>query len=156
MDCVKLFFDTYGMSLVALMLFGVLAGGFLEATVKKAYSSALKKASAEDTPKLEKRQSTVYTSFAFVFSFWFAYGVYVMMPLPCGVMGFPAWVFLVYVSQYVVSMYGIKGILTARANRKEKAKEPKLKDVLIPTGVKGVYKTEDGTLVDKHGNLVTL
>lgn len=154
MDTIKAFFADYGYSFLMMVVIGFVVALITEITIKKAIAWLEKKVEGhEKTLAIVAVGKTV----AIQMATWIQVIVFTRllvntMPLPGNAVFYPVWLCLVYIIQYVFSMYGLKGILEALKNRAEKqpkVKEPK-KDPL-----EGLTKLNDKLYTDNQGNYFT-
>ena len=153
---VKGFFEQYGGSFAMMVLAGFIIACIVELGVKSAFRWL--------EEQLGKQKYLTIARIGVIFLVTvlgsFASTRIIMngsMELPGNSAFAPFWFFIIYISQYVFSMYGIKAILKIKdAPRTEKEpKEPKPKKVSPVEGMTkiahNVYRAEDGSLYNKKG-----
>ena len=146
------FFSAYGTSFLLMVLAGFIIAFIVELGVKKAFDWLVEKLG--DKPYLSIAKMAV----VFAVTIWGTLMATVLimkgeLPLPGNRALAPFWFAVIYICQYVFSMYGIKAIL--RIKEKEKApkapKEPKpKKEKKDPLA--GLEKLADNCYTDGNGN----
>ena len=154
METIKAFFADYGYSFLMMVVIGFVVAIITEITIKKAFNWLEKKVDGhEKTLAAVAAARTVGIQLVtWLQVIAFTKLLVANMPLPGGAVFYPIWLCLIYIIQYVFSMYGLKGILEAirnRADREPKVKEPK-KDPL-----EGLTKLNDKLYTDGQGNYFT-
>lgn len=155
------FFKEYGWGFAMLVLSGLLVAGMVEIVVKKTYEWLAEKWEGHERllAFLNGAKMVMTQLVTGLLSVWFAQLVVKAVALPGGEVLLPIWVCCVYFIQYIFSCIGYKGIVAyveSRRNMKKEPKEKKAKPVLTKTEYSGIYKDEQGNLVDKKGNPVKL
>ena len=160
MDTIKAFFADYGYSFLMFVVIGFVVAIITEITIKKALNWLEGKLGEHE--KLVALVNAVRTVLVqcVVWLMVIAFTKLVVdnMSLPGGTVLYPVWLCLVYIIQYVFSMYGIKGVLSAIKRHREKAAEPKPepeKEILSPVpGTNNLYTNSKGEYVDRKGRKV--
>lgn len=159
-ETIKNFFGDYGYSFLMMVVIGFVIAIITEITVKKAFEWL----EAKIGDKMPKAMPFIRMG-AIQFATWvqviaFTRLLVNSMPLPAGKVFYPVWIFLVYIFQFIISCWGIKGILSwmekkeqrAEARRDMKAKALAEKPVVTKVaGYDNLYQLPDGTLCDKNG-----
>lgn len=145
MDTIKAFFAEYGYSFLMLVVIGFVTALITEITVKKALNWL-----EEQLGEKGKKILAIVRIVAIQFVTWGQVIIYTKilvdhMPLPGGKVFYIIWMFLVYIIQYIFSMFGIKGILEIIANNKKK--EPKQKKEKTDP-VAGMEQVDEGVYFD--------
>ncbi len=142
------FFEVYGEGFVMLILSGILVALFLELFIKKAFDSLVKAAKEEE--KLIKAKTWTCAILAFLLSFLCTVIVFKSSILPGGALYFPEWFFLVYLTQYLMSLYGIKRIKEAweKKGTKEKPVKVKKRTVSVDAATPVFTKDADGNFIE--------
>ena len=147
------FFETYGEAFAMMVLAGFIIAGIVELGVKGAFKW-LEEKLGEKTYLIIARISVIFlvTVIGSVASTRIIMNGSLVLP---GNSAFaPFWFLIIYGSQYVFSMYGIKAIFNIK-DRSKKEKEPKPKKAKPTDGMtkiaRNVYKAADGKLYDKKG-----
>ena len=140
------FFKAYGSALAMLIIQGILIALFIELAIKKAFDTMIEK--AKDTTKLTTAKTIVCTDASVVLSVILAAAVVKSMPLPGNIFLYPTWIAIVYVVQYVFSLYGIKWIQAKIEAAGNKEPKPKKKNVTIEEGTKIYKQDENGNFVE--------
>lgn len=123
---IKSFFDTFGWGFCGLVGSGLLIACLIEIIIKKPADWLEKKWAGHPRfiAVLQGAKVVVTQIIAWVLSVWFALLVCKVLPLPGGEVLIPLWTSLAYISQFVFSCFGIKGILALiKKHSSEKAKE---------------------------------
>lgn len=152
------FLEAYGSSFAMMIIAGLLIALFVEYAVKKAFAWLEEKFG--DVKWLDTAKISAIFLVTVIFSAIATRLLYVgELPLPGNKALAPFWFGIIYFSQYIFSMYGIKGLLNLKDKEpKEKApKEPKPKKVNPVEGYKKIsrncYKDEaTGIFYDRKGN----
>lgn len=158
METIKAFFADYGNSFLMMVVIGFVIAIITEITLKKAINWLESKLAGHDhiiaVVNVIKTVLIQCVTWSMVIAFTRL--LVDTMPLPGNGIMWPVWICLVYIFQYVFSMYGIKGILSALKKHAEKEpkkpveKEPK-KDPL-----EGLTKVSDHLYTDGNGNYFQL
>ena len=153
---VKGFFEQYGGSFAMMVLAGFIIACIVELGVKSAFRWLGEKLGEQKYLDIAR----IAVIFLVTVLGSFASTRIIMngsLELPGNSAFGPFWFFIIYISQYVFSMYGIKAILKIKdAPKTEKApKEPKPKKVSPVEGMTriahNVYKAADGSLYNRKG-----
>ena len=152
------FLEAYGSSFAMMIIAGLLIALFVEYAVKKAFEWLEEKFG--DVKWLDTAKISAIFLVTVIFSAIATRLLYVgELPLPGNKALAPFWFGIIYFSQYIFSMYGIKGLLNLKDKEpKEKApKQPKPKKVNPVEGYKKIsrncYKDEaTGIFYDRKGN----
>ena len=149
MEFIKPFWDEYGKSIIMLLAHGVLIGIVIEFAVKKMFDTMIEKAEGTKKEKIT-RAKAIGGAFAGAFlSFLATVAVVKSMPLPGGAYFYAFWCTLIYMVQYLVSLYGIKFIQKKfNAPKKEKVQKPKKRSVTIEEGQHLFKRLDDGSIVE--------
>ena len=134
METIKAFFGDYGYSFLMMVVIGAVVALILELTVKKALDWLKAKLEGHDKALalLAAVRAALIQCVTWLLVACFTKLLVDNMPLPAGVVFYPVWLLLVYIIQYVFSMYGIKGLLElirSRSEREPKEKQEKPKKV---------------------------
>ena len=147
------FLSKYGTSFAMMILAGFIIAFVIEVGVKEAFKYLKEKLG--DKPYLEIAR--LATIFLFTIGGSIAATVIIMnggLELPGNKALSPFWFCLIYVIQYVFSMYGIKTFLKIK-DRPKAEKPPKEKKVSPVEGMqklaKNVYRDANGNLFNKKG-----
>lgn len=160
METIKSFLNAYGWGFLMLIGSGFLTAGLIEVIVKNPVKWLQGKWAAYEklVAVLMGVKAVITQVIAWTLCTWFSQLVCKVVALPGADALLPIWVALSYLSQYVFSCFGIKGVIEwakERESRKSKDKPEKpSRPKLERTEYRGVYKNEAGELVDKHGNPV--
>lgn len=148
---VKEFFKTYGYSFALLIGFGAIIAFFLEATVKKAYEWLLPKFNEKGQKILAIVKIVLILVLSSLLSIYAAKIAVKNMPFPGNGAFIVFWIALVYVSQYVFSLYGLKGFLDwwKEHHKKEAEVEQKKSDECPILGMK---RLKENLNTDGKGN----
>lgn len=130
METIKAFLNDYGYSFLMMVVIGAVVALILELTVKKALDWLEKKLEGHDRALAMLASARIFLIQCVT---WVLVAIFTKilvdnMPLPAGAVFYPVWLLLVYIIQYVFSMYGLKGLLKLlkeRSEREPKEKEPK-------------------------------
>ena len=159
METFKSFLGAYGWGLLTLIGAGLLVAFLIEIIIKNPVKWLEEKWSAHERliAVLQGAKMVLTQVVAWTLCVWFAQLVCKVLPLPGAEVLLPLWVAVVYVAQYIFSVFGIKGflaLLKKRAEKKEKEEKPapEPKEILTKTNIKGVFKNQSGILVDKNNN----
>ena len=147
METIKAFFAEYGYSFLMMVVIGFVTAIITEITIKKALNWL-----EEHLGDKGKKILAVARVVAIQLATWGQVILYTHilvknMPLPGGKVFYVVWMFLVYIIQYLFSMYGIKGILEAIAKKAEKEKQPKVKKEKLDP-VAGMQQLSDNLFTD--------
>lgn len=147
METIKAFFAEYGYSFLMMVVIGFVTAIITEITIKKALNWLEERLSDKG-----KKILAVARVVAIQLATWGQVILYTHilvknMPLPGGKVFYVVWMFLVYIIQYLFSMYGIKGILEAIAKKAEKEKQPKVKKEKLDP-VAGMQQLSDNLFTD--------
>ena len=147
METIKAFFAEYGYSFLMMVVIGFVTAIITEITIKKALNWL-----EERLGDKGKKILAVARVVAIQLATWGQVILYTHilvknMPLPGGKVFYVVWMFLVYIIQYLFSMYGIKGILEAIAKKAEKEKQPKVKKEKLDP-VAGMQQLSDNLFTD--------
>lgn len=130
METIKAFFSDYGYSFLMMVVIGAVVALILELTVKKALDWLKAKLEGHDKALtlLAAVRAALIQCVTWLLVACFTKLLVDNMPLPAGAVFYPVWLLLVYIIQYIFSMYGIKGLLElikSRSGREPKEKEEK-------------------------------
>ena len=152
------FLSAYGSSFLVMVLAGLLVAVIIELAVKKAFAWLEERFG--DVKWLDVAKMSVI--FVVTIALCAVSTKLILageLPLPGNRALAPFWFGIVYIAQYVFSMYGIKALFRIRERepRERKAKEPKPKKVNPVEGFKKIsrncYKDEaTGAFYDRKGN----
>lgn len=145
----KEFFKLYGYSFLILIGFGAIIAFFLEATVKKAYEWLYPKFNEKGQKVLAIAKIVLLLVLSSFLSIYAAKIAVKAMPFPGNSAFIVFWVALVYVSQYVFSLYGLKGFLDWLKERRKREVEGEKKD---ESPLAGMKKIGDNLYSDGRGN----
>lgn len=155
---IKDFISTYGVSLFMVVFNGLIIAIGIEVTIKKALNWLEKQWEGKTKllTALQIARIVLITVASWALVLILTKILVKNMPFPGGEALYPTWVGVMYISQYIFSMIGLKGIISWWKNRKatKSIGEDELKNDLKPTNVKGVYRNAAGDLVDKNNNPV--
>lgn len=145
METIRAFFAEYGYSFFMMVVIGFVTAIITEITVKKALNWL-----EEQVGDKGKKILAVVRIVVIQIATWGQVILYTHilvrnMPLPGGKVFYIIWMFLVYIIQYVFSMFGIKGILELMAKLKNKQPKPK-KEKFDP--VAGMEKLDENVYYD--------
>lgn len=159
MDFVKNFFNDYGYSFLMMIITGAVIALILELTIKMALNWLENKLAGHEKAlaivaavRIGLIQTVTWLMVA-----CFTNLIVSNMPLPGGVVFYPVWLCLVYIIQYVFSVFGIKGLIALIKRRAQKAEEkanepkPEKKDPL-----EGMTKVSDNLWTDGNGGYFIL
>lgn len=147
---IESFWEEYGYSFIMLFIWGVVAALMIEYTIKVAFDSLIAK-SEDKKPSLVKGKAFSSLTCGVIFSIYGAYAVMTGMVLPGGKAMCIVWFSIVYLVQFLFSMYGIKYLKNRKEKpKKEKTPKPKTlsKRVQYGEGQTIYKKLEDGTFVE--------
>lgn len=153
MEFIKPFWDEYGYSIIMLLAHGILIGVIIEFTVKKLYDSLIAKAEGTKKDKLTRGKAVASLIVGAVLTLAATASIVKSMPLPGGAYFYGFWFALLYMVQYLVSLYGIKWLKKKQEESKTKTKpakepKPKKRTVSIDADTK-IYKAlDDGTFME--------
>ena len=127
METIKAFFGEYGYSFLMMVVIGFVVAIITEITLKKALNWLEGKLAGHERliAALNVVRTVLIQCMTWIMVIVFTKRLVDTMPLPGSAVLWPVWLCLVYIVQYVFSMYGIKGILNAL--KKHAEKEPKQK-----------------------------
>ena len=130
METIKLFFGEYGYSFLMMVVIGFVVAIITEITLKKALNWLEGKLAGHERliAALNVVRTVLIQCMTWIMVIVFTKLLVDTMPLPGSAVLWPVWLCLVYIVQYVFSMYGITGILTLK-DRPKKEKAPKEKKV---------------------------
>jgi len=151
MEFIKPFWDEFGNSIIMLLAHGVLIGIVIEFSVKKMFSSMIEKAEGTKKEKLARTKAAVNLVVGAVLTLLATAAVVKSMPLPGGAYFYCFWYALMYMVQYLVSMYGIKYIQKkqeAGKSKPAKAPKPKKRSITVDAGCKIYKQLDDGTFME--------
>ena len=145
MDTIKAFFSEYGYSFFMMVVIGFVTAIITEITVKKALNWL-----DEQLGEKGKKILAVVRIVVIQLATWGQVILYTHilvknMPLPGGKVFYIIWMFLVYIIQYVFSMFGIKGILELISKLKNRQPKPK-REKFDP--VAGMEKLDENVYFD--------
>lgn len=148
-EVIRSFLAAYGWSFLILVGMGFLIAFLAEGTVKKPVEYLAKKWEGKEKRLaiLEAVKMIVLQIFVWAMSIWFGIILQKGMELPGNGALLPFWIGMIYGLQLFFSMTVVKKIFDRKKEKKEEDPEPKEK--LEKTEVRGVYKNEQGQLVDK-------
>ena len=160
METIKAFFGEYGYSFLMMVVIGFVVAIITEITLKKALNWLEGKLAGHERliAALNVVRTVLIQCMTWIMVIVFTKLLVDTMPLPGSVVLWPVWLCLVYIVQYVFSMYGIKGILKIKDKEKE-PKQPKEKKVKV-NPVEGMTKISrncykdpvSGNFYDRKGN----
>lgn len=152
MEIVKSFCNDYGYSLLMLVLAGAVIAILIEITVKKVFDWLEPKFDEKGRKILSAIRGAVIQACTWTLTVMFTGLIVDNMPLPGGKVFLIIWIPAVYIIQYLFSMYGIKGIISAARRRVERAELPKpvKKDPL-----EGMTRLSDNCYTDGQGHYFT-
>lgn len=132
METIKSFFSDYGYSFLMMVVIGAVVALILELTIKKALDWLEAKLEGHDKALalLAAVRAALIQCVTWLMVACFTKLLVDNMPLPAGAVFYPVWLLLVYIIQYVFSMYGLKGLLKLIKDRSER--EPKVKEEKEP------------------------
>lgn len=153
MEFIKPFWDEFGNSLIMLLAHGVLIGIILEFSVKKLYDSMIEKAEGVKKDKLIRAKAICSLVVGALLTLFATYAVVKGMPLPGGIYFYAFWYALIFIIQYLVSLYGIKILKKKREEAKAKVKpvkepKPKKRTISVEEGQHLFKRLDDGTIVE--------
>lgn len=132
MDTIKAFFAEYGYSFFMMVVIGFVTAIITEITVKKALNWLEQQVGEKGKKILAVVRIVVIQLATWGQVILYTHILVKNMPLPGGKVFYIIWMFLVYIIQYVFSMFGIKGILeliSKLKNRQPKVKKEKFEPV---------------------------
>ena len=160
METIKAFFGEYGYSFLMMVVIGFVVAIITEITLKKALNWLEGKLAGHERliAALNVVRTVLIQCMTWIMVIVFTKLLVDTMPLPGSAVLWPVWLCLVYIVQYVFSMYGIKGILKIKDKEKE-PKQPKEKKVKV-NPVEGMTKISrncykdpvSGNFYDRKGN----
>ena len=155
MDTFKAFFAEYGYSFLMMVVIGFVIAIITEITLKKALNWLEGKLAGHDrlVAILNFVRTILIQCVTWIMVICFTKLLVETMPLPGNGIMWPVWLCLVYIIQYVFSMYGIKGILNAL--KKQAEKEPKQKES-EKDPLEGLRKISDNLYTDDKGGYFQL
>ena len=152
MEFIKPFWDEYGYSLIVLVAYGIFIAAFIEIAAKKVFSSMIENAEGVKKEKLVRTKAVTSSICGAVISVFGAFAVIKGMPLPGGIYCYGLWYLIVYVVQYLTSMYAIKFILKKIKNKDTekpvKTQKPKQKTYKVDENIPVFKRLEDGTFTE--------
>ena len=147
METIKAFFAEYGYSFLMMVVIGFVTAIITEITVKKALNWLEQQVGEKGRKILAVVRIVVIQLATWGQVILYTHILVRNMPLPGGKVFYVVWMFLVYIIQYLFSMYGIKGILEAIAKKAEKEKQPKVKKEKFDP-VAGMQQLSDNLFTD--------
>jgi len=148
MEVIGNFFKDYGYSFAMFVLAGAIIALLLEITVKKVFDWLEPKFDEKGKKVLAIVKAVVIQLLTWASCIICAKLIVDNMPLPGGKVFIIIWVPLVYIIQYIFSMYGIKGIIEWL----EKRHEPKPEK---PNPVEGMKQLSDNLYINALGQYFT-
>lgn len=145
MDTIKAFFAEYGYSFFMMVVIGFVTAIITEITVKKALNWLEQQVGEKGKKILAVVRIVVIQLATWGQVILYTHILVKNMPLPGGKVFYIIWMFLVYIIQYVFSMFGIKGILELIS--KLKNKQPKVKKEKFDP-VAGMEKLDENVYFD--------
>lgn len=153
MDFVKNFFNDYGYSFLMMVITGAVIALILELTIKKALNWLEGKLAGHEKAlsivaavRIGLIQTTTWLMVA-----CFTKLISENMPLPGGAVLYPVWLCLMYIIQFVFSVFGIKGIIALMKRRAEKAVEKADEKKEEKDPLEGLTKISDNLYTDNNG-----
>lgn len=155
METIKAFFADYGYSFLMMVVIGFVIAIITEITLKKALNwlEGKLEGHAQLIAVLNVVRTILIQCMTWIMVIVFTRLLVETMPLPGSAVLWPVWLCLVYIIQYIFSMYGIKGIINAvkkHAEKEPKEKEPK-KDPL-----EGLTRVSENLFMDDKGGYYQL
>ena len=145
MDTIKAFFEEYGYSFFMMVVIGFVTAIITEITVKKALNWLEQQVGEKGKKILAVVRIVVIQLATWGQVILYTHILVKNMPLPGGKVFYIIWMFLVYIIQYVFSMFGIKGILELIS--KPKHRQPKVKKEKFDP-VAGMEKLDENVYFD--------
>ena len=145
MDTIKAFFAEYGYSFFMMVVIGFVTAIITEITVKKALNWLEQQVGEKGKKILAVVRIVVIQLATWGQVILYTHILVKNMPLPGGKVFYIIWMFLVYIIQYVFSMFGIKGILELIS--KLKNRQPKVKKEKFDP-VAGMEKLDENVYYD--------
>ena len=145
MDTIKAFFAEYGYSFFMMVVIGFVTAIITEITVKKALNWLEQQVGEKGKKILAVVRIVVIQLATWGQVILYTHILVKNMPLPGGKVFYIIWMFLVYIIQYVFSMFGIKGILELIS--KLKNRQPKVKKEKFDP-VAGMEKLDENVYFD--------
>ena len=145
MDTIKAFFAEYGYSFFMMVVIGFVTAIITEITVKKALNWLEQQVGEKGKKILAVVRIVVIQLATWGQVILYTHILVKNMPLPGGKVFYIIWMFLVYIIQYVFSMFGIKGILELISKLKNKQPKPK-REKFDP--VAGMEKLDENVYFD--------
>ena len=157
MDTIKAFFADYGYSFLMMVVIGFVIALITEITIKKALNWLEEKVKghARLVAIVNVIRTVALQCATWVMVVAFTKLLVETMPLPGNGIMWPVWICLVYIIQYVFSMYGIKGLLAALKKHAEKKAQPKEKEP-EKDPLEGLRKISDNLYTDDKGGYFQL
>lgn len=157
MDTIKAFFADYGYSFLMMVVIGFVISIITEITIKKALNWLEEKVKGHErlVAIVNVLRTVSLQCVTWCMVIVFTKLLVETMPLPGNGILWPVWICLVYIIQFVFSMYGIKGLLAAIKRHSEKKKEPKEKEP-EKDPLEGLEKISDNLYRDKEGHYFQL
>ena len=145
MDTIKAFFAEYGYSFFMMVVIGFVTAIITEITVKKALNWLEQQVGEKGKKILAVVRIVVIQLATWGQVILYTHILVKNMPLPGGKVFYIIWMFLVYIIQYVFSMFGIKGILELISKLKNRQPKPK-REKFDP--VAGMEKLDENVYYD--------
>ena len=145
MDTIKAFFAEYGYSFFMMVVIGFVTAIITEITVKKALNWLEQQVGEKGKKILAVVRIVVIQLATWGQVILYTHILVKNMPLPGGKVFYIIWMFLVYIIQYVFSMFGIKGILELISKLKNRQPKPK-REKFDP--VAGMEKLDENVYFD--------
>ena len=153
---VKSFLDAYGLSIALMVIVGLIIAFIVELAVKNAFDW-LEKQTGINVKVL--KISRISVIFLITMGLTIASTVIILkggVPLPGNSALAPIWFMLIYICQYVFSMFGIKNILGIKDKKKEPTTDKEKKDPLagLQQVSKKVWTDGNGNYYNKRGKQI--
>lgn len=145
METIRAFFAEYGYSFFMMVVIGFVTAIITEITVKKALNWLEQQVGEKGKKILAVVRIVVIQLATWGQVILYTHILVKNMPLPGGKVFYIIWMFLVYIIQYVFSMFGIKGILELIS--KLKNRQPKVKKEKFDP-VAGMEKLDENVYFD--------
>ena len=145
METIRAFFAEYGYSFFMMVVIGFVTAIITEITVKKALNWLEQQVGEKGKKILAVVRIVVIQLATWGQVILYTHILVKNMPLPGGKVFYIIWMFLVYIIQYVFSMFGIKGILELIS--KLKNRQPKVKKEKFDP-VAGMEKLDENVYYD--------
>ena len=157
METIKAFFNDYGYSFLMMVVIGSVIALITEITVKKAFEWL----EAKIGDKLPKALPILRIS-AIQFATWLQVLVFTKMlvdnmPFPAGKVFYPIWIFCVYVIQFIVSCWGLKGLMewakrkADQPPRQKPVKKDPLEGLTPVPGTRGLWTDGNNNYYNRKG-----